>query len=421
MMTRKLETVQGTASVQEAARKMKNKNVSSLLVVDYEGKPQGLVTERDLVRKVCINDMHTRLITNEEIMSSPLITIDSDSTASIALDMMLQNNIRHLLVVDKSNTTKPIGLVTPLDLRLRIVKEVGGRILSDIYPRRQRNKASYPKTPRLQPERDYEIITGQPISNNLAVVTLHDAAPCFSKRIFEFTDALESLGINFNVGVVPFYHHKEDLPRFPEFVDRLKSYRRCEIALHGLYHEDGKGQFDDFSHKTQATIEEELRAAIEIFQEVKIKSNVFLPPQWKLSSSCIKVLGKLGFGLTEMQEEYFLLSQKPFRKIKVPKVLSWDFTGFPQQNIMRIGTEDRRFRLLYDEQVRKMIRISLHPRDSHRALKYQLNMLRKLKDQGYTILLYRDLIQKLQHAPYTIICQTPLLTKNQSTKKPQCK
>ena len=51
-------------------------------------------------------------------------------------------------------------------------------------------------------------MTGQSMPNNLAVVTLHDAAPSFSKRIFEFTDALENLGINFNVAVIPFYHHK---------------------------------------------------------------------------------------------------------------------------------------------------------------------------------------------------------------------
>jgi CBS domain-containing protein len=117
MMTKKLETVQGTVSIQEAARKMKDNNVSSLVVVDGEGKPQGLVTERDLVRKVCINDVRTSAVTNKDIMSSPLITIDSNSTASVAVEMMLQNNIRHLLVVDKSNTNKPIGMITPLDLR----------------------------------------------------------------------------------------------------------------------------------------------------------------------------------------------------------------------------------------------------------------------------------------------------------------
>jgi hypothetical protein len=240
-------------------------------------------------------------------------------------------------------------------------------------------------------------------SQHLAVVTLHDAAPSFSKRIFEFTDAFENLGINFNVAAVPFFHHKEDLPRFPEFVDKLKSYKRCEIVLHGLYHEDRNGQMDDFHTKSRGTTEEEIRAGLDIFEQVGIKTSVFVPPQWKLSSGCIEVLEKLGFALAEKQEEFFLLSQKPFRKIKVPKVLSWDLTGHPDQNIVRIGTEERRFELLDDAQGRKMIRIAPHPRDPHGVFKGQIDMISELKDQDYTIPLYKELIPKLQDAPYTVI------------------
>ncbi|MGB7953634.1 MAG: DUF2334 domain-containing protein [Candidatus Nitrosopolaris sp.] len=240
-------------------------------------------------------------------------------------------------------------------------------------------------------------------SQHLAVITLHDAAPAFSKRIFEFTDAFENLGINFNVAAVPFFHHTEDLSRFPEFVDKLKSYKRCEIVLHGLYHEDRNGQMDDFHTKSMGTTEEEIRAGLEIFEQIGIKTNVFVPPQWKLSSGSIEVLEKLGFGLAEMQEEFFLLSQKPFRKIKVPKVLSWDLTGHPDKNIVRIGTEERRFELLDDAQRRKMIRIAPHPRDPHEVFKEQIDMVRELKDQDYTIPLYRELIPKLQDAPYTAI------------------
>src|SRR4051812_33933635 len=110
IMRKKLETIEELASVQEAAKKMKVKNVSSLVVIDGNGRPEGLVTERDLARKVCINDVHTSTITNKEIMSSPLITIDSKSSPSVAADMMLQKNVRHLLVVgdDKSDINKPI-------------------------------------------------------------------------------------------------------------------------------------------------------------------------------------------------------------------------------------------------------------------------------------------------------------------------
>jgi len=117
-MRNKLETIEEIASVKDAANMMKDKNVSSLVVVGGNGKPQGLVTERDLVRKVCINDGPAATVTNKQIMSSPLITIDSISSPSVAADMMLQNNVRHLLVVnndDKSSLNKPIGIITPRD------------------------------------------------------------------------------------------------------------------------------------------------------------------------------------------------------------------------------------------------------------------------------------------------------------------
>jgi CBS domain-containing protein len=52
IMTKKLETIAISNSAQEAAKKMRDKNVSSLLVIDNKinnSKPIGIVTERDLV------------------------------------------------------------------------------------------------------------------------------------------------------------------------------------------------------------------------------------------------------------------------------------------------------------------------------------------------------------------------------------
>lgn len=120
IMRKKLETIEESASVQDAAKKMKDKDVSSLIVVDEDDIPQGLLTERDLVTKVCINDTYTSTITNKQIMSVPLVTIDSKSSPSTAADKMLQYNVRHLLVIDtddndKSNLNKPVGIITPLD------------------------------------------------------------------------------------------------------------------------------------------------------------------------------------------------------------------------------------------------------------------------------------------------------------------
>ena len=117
IMSKKIETIEESASVQQAAIKMKDRNVSSLIVVDSLGNSKGLVTERDVVRKVCVNDVYTRKVIIKEIMSLPLITITPNDSPSTAIDMMLQHNIRHLTIVD--NTTeinKPIGIVTPRDL-----------------------------------------------------------------------------------------------------------------------------------------------------------------------------------------------------------------------------------------------------------------------------------------------------------------
>ena len=117
IMSKKIETIEEFASVQEVALKMKDTNKSSLIVIDRFGKPKGLVTERDLVRKICTKDISPSKVTIKDIMSLPLITINPNESLSSAIDIMLQHNIRHLLVVDdKTDINKPLGMVTPRDL-----------------------------------------------------------------------------------------------------------------------------------------------------------------------------------------------------------------------------------------------------------------------------------------------------------------
>jgi signal-transduction protein with cAMP-binding, CBS, and nucleotidyltransferase domain len=118
LMRKNPYTVAESASIQDTARIMNDKKVSSLVILDENNNPVGLVTERDLVRKVCINDLPTNRVTNKEIMSSPLITIDSESSATTATDLMLKNNVRHILVInnESKDNNQPIGIITPLDL-----------------------------------------------------------------------------------------------------------------------------------------------------------------------------------------------------------------------------------------------------------------------------------------------------------------
>ena len=130
IMTKKLETVGSSSTAQDVAIRMRDRQVSSVLVIDDKnGRPQGIVTERDLSRKVCVGDKNSSTMLSSQIMSSPLITIDADSSPTDAADVMLKNKVRHLLVVmtepsqdkDKNESTddryvlKPVGIITPMD------------------------------------------------------------------------------------------------------------------------------------------------------------------------------------------------------------------------------------------------------------------------------------------------------------------
>src|SRR6476469_8891590 len=241
----------------------------------------------------------------------------------------------------------------------------------------------------------------------ICIVTIHDACPYFSNRIFNVADELENMGIAFNIAIVPFFNEKEDLTSFPDFINKIKSYKDCEIALHGLYHERRNGRFDDFHTISKATAEEEIRTGLEIFYELNINPDVFIPPAWKLNENSIEILKKVGFNLTETQERLLLLSHNSCKKIKVPKVFNWDSTGFPEKNTINIDIDEKRFTILI-KQILPIIRIALRPRDPHNALKEQKDMIRKLIESEYKVHRYREILPKLQ--------QLALLLPNNDTK-----
>ena len=115
VMSEKLEKIIANMSAQEAAKKMGTVNTSSLLVTDSNDKPIGIITERDLVRRVVANDANSKTVVIRNIMSSPIATIDANSSIEAAADLMLQNQVRHLLVVDNEDVNKPLGIITSTD------------------------------------------------------------------------------------------------------------------------------------------------------------------------------------------------------------------------------------------------------------------------------------------------------------------
>jgi CBS domain-containing protein len=122
IMTEKLVTITASSSAQEAAIKMTENNISSLVVTNGNNKSVGIVTESDLVTRVCVHDASSKNTTLENIMSSPLVTIDALSSVEVAADIMSQNGVRHLLVVKDEDISKPLGIITSSDFA-RYLKE----------------------------------------------------------------------------------------------------------------------------------------------------------------------------------------------------------------------------------------------------------------------------------------------------------
>lgn len=114
IMTEKLETINVLNTAQEAAVKMADKNVGSLAVLDDGGRALGILTERDLARRICTTSRSSSDVTVEQIMSSPVVTIKPDYSLEEAANVMIEKKVRHLLVVSENN--EPLGIVTPTDL-----------------------------------------------------------------------------------------------------------------------------------------------------------------------------------------------------------------------------------------------------------------------------------------------------------------
>jgi len=95
VMQNNIVSIPSSASIQEAAKLMANANIGSILVTE-NAKFIGILTERDLLKKVVATGLDPKKETVKGIMSSPLITIDSEADLEAANSLMERNRIRRL-------------------------------------------------------------------------------------------------------------------------------------------------------------------------------------------------------------------------------------------------------------------------------------------------------------------------------------
>jgi len=111
IMNEYVEAITPNESASEAAKRMLEKDIGSILVVD-NGKLVGIITKSDYIRAF-IKSCRKEDLKVADIMSKPVITCSPETPISEIIHIMRLNGIRHIPVLDKN---KLLGIVTDFDL-----------------------------------------------------------------------------------------------------------------------------------------------------------------------------------------------------------------------------------------------------------------------------------------------------------------
>jgi signal-transduction protein with cAMP-binding, CBS, and nucleotidyltransferase domain len=105
----KLLTIASEASVVDMVKQMVDANVGSLLVT-VDGHIEGIVTERDYLRRVTLEDRTDRDTPVSEIMTSPLIVVTPETPVDECMAIMTDRRIRHMPVVEDGEVVALISI-----------------------------------------------------------------------------------------------------------------------------------------------------------------------------------------------------------------------------------------------------------------------------------------------------------------------
>ena len=105
-------SIDSKAKARDAARLMTQKGIGSL-VANRDGLPFGIITERDLMKKIVADGLDGSKVSVGEIMTAPLATIDASATLIDAARKMVEKQVKRLVVTDHD---KIIGIVSQTDL-----------------------------------------------------------------------------------------------------------------------------------------------------------------------------------------------------------------------------------------------------------------------------------------------------------------
>ena len=131
LSTRTVVTATPETTAAQAARLMREEHVGSLVVLgagSTDGKPVGLLTDRDLVLAVMAEGLDPSLFTVGDVMSVELVTASADADLLEAVALMRRHRVRRLIVLEADG--RLAGVTTLEDLLEALARELGGLVLA---------------------------------------------------------------------------------------------------------------------------------------------------------------------------------------------------------------------------------------------------------------------------------------------------
>jgi len=121
IMKTNVVTVLPSAPVTEAATIMREENIGSLVVVGFDKKLLGIITDRDIVVSVVANGKSPLEVVVGDVMTSELITVQEDESIFEVLRVLGRNSIRRVPVLRRGRL---VGIVSVDDLIVLVVTEL---------------------------------------------------------------------------------------------------------------------------------------------------------------------------------------------------------------------------------------------------------------------------------------------------------
>ena len=112
IMQKNVITIEHDKTAHDAASILKEKEISFVVIIKEE-KPAGVISERDIVQKVAAEDQKASSVFIEDIMSKKFRWVSPDTPIEDAVQKMLNNNIRRLIILENE---KLAGVITQTNL-----------------------------------------------------------------------------------------------------------------------------------------------------------------------------------------------------------------------------------------------------------------------------------------------------------------